>query len=286
MANSFRWSIFATYTHNRSLVMELWPGADETDFIELVMGATEYVAPRMMIGKPFGALHGFQIERDTDGTPLINPGTGTFMRKAGFGFLGDPNPDFLSAITNTFSFRGISLSVQFDMSVGGVIVSGVASDLMGRGVTMDTYDRWGARILPGVLADPDTRRPLLDENNQRIPNTIQLSEFDLWFTGNSQNPTFGMNSGDDMRTFDATVFRLSEIVLGYDVPARWLQNTPIGSAHASIVARGLWHFAPGFPRHTNYNPGSNSFGVGNIQGIDMETAPTTRRIGVNLRFTI
>ncbi|MDR1500850.1 MAG: hypothetical protein LBT43_00150, partial [Prevotella sp.] len=65
----------------------------------------------------------------------------------------------------------------------------------------------------------------------------------------------------------------------------WLKKTFIGSASLSILARNLWHYAPGFPKHINYDPGSNSFGAGNVQGIDRETAPTTRRIGLNLKLT-
>ena len=285
MANSLRWEIFSTFTHNRNVVLALWPGAEEGEFIPLSTGTTSPPLVRMMPGKPFGALFGTKIERDTDGTPLVSATTGRFIEQRDVGFLGDPNPDFISAITNTFSFRGLSLSFMFNMSVGGVIYSGVASDLLGRGVTRDTEDRFGARILPGVLADPNSREVLRDEANNRIVNNIAITENDLWFNASGQ-PTFALNSVSEMRIFDATVFSLSEIVLGYDIPRRWLQNTFIGSAHASIVARGLWHYAPGFPRYTNYNPGSNSFGAGNIQGIDRETAPTTRRIGVNLRFTI
>ena len=284
MANSLRWNIFTTFTHNRSEILELWPGATKEDFIALPTGSTSSPSPRMMIGQPFGALNGTIIRRTDDGVPLINPATGRLM-DGGREILGDPNPDFLSSITNTISFRGISLSAQFDMSVGGIIISGVAGDLMGRGVTRDTEDRFGGRILQGVLADPaDLHRPLYVDG-QRVPNTLQISENDLWFGGAGQ-PSFGINTAHEFQTFDATVFRLSEIVLGYSIPSRWLQNTFIGSAHASIVARGLWHFAPGFPRYLNYNPGSNSFGAGNIQGISMETPPTTRRIGMNLRFTI
>ena len=285
MANSLRWNIFTTFTHNRSQILSLWDGADETDFIALATGSTSSPSPRMMIGQPFGALYGTVIRRTEDGVPLINPSTGRFMDRPEREILGDPNPDFISSITNTLSFRGVSLSVQFDMSVGGIIVSGVAADLMGRGVTLDTEDRLGGRILQGVLADPNNLSQPLYVDGSRVPNTIQLSENDLWFGGAGQ-PSFGINTVHEFQTFDATVFRLGEIVLGYTVPSRWLQNTFIGSAHASIVARGLWHFAPGFPRHLNYNPGSNSWGVGNIQGISMETAPTTRRIGMNLRFTI
>jgi hypothetical protein len=107
---------------------------------------------------------------------------------------------------------------------------------------------------------------------------------DLWFSGGDA-PTFAMNGVQEFQTFDATVFRLSEISLGYDLPKQWLRNTFIGSANVSVIARNLWFHAPGFPKHSNYDPGSNSFGSGNVQGIERETAPSTRRIGINAKLT-
>jgi len=177
---------------------------------------------------------------------------------------------------------------MFDARVGGVLVSGPASDMLGRGVTKDTEDRLGTRILPGVLGGYNADGnfvALKDANGNRIPNTIQLSENDLWFASSGTAPTFAMNGVTEFTTFDATVFRLSEITLGYDLPKQWLRKTFLGSASISIIARNLWYNAPGFPKYTNYDPGSNTFGVGNIQGIDRETAPTTRRIGFNVKLT-
>ncbi|HBC32579.1 MAG TPA: SusC/RagA family TonB-linked outer membrane protein [Clostridiales bacterium] len=282
LKNSFRWHIFGTFTKNVSNVVSLIEGIEQ---ITLDTGSTSEPQPTLKPGYPYGFLRGSVIARDTDGTPLINPNTGTFMEASELGDLGDPYPDFKTAITNTFSYKGVSLSMMFDARVGGILISGPASDMMGRGVTKDTEDRLGTRILYGILADPDSHEPILDGNGDRILNTIQLSENDLWFSSASTSPTFAMNSVDEFQAFDATVFRLSEITLGYDLPKKLLRNTFIGSVNLSVIARNLWYFAPGFPKYTNYDPGSNAFGSGNVQGIDRESAPTTRRIGFNVKMT-
>ncbi len=282
LSNSLKWDIFATFTHNKSKIVSLIDGLDK---ITLSTGSTSEPQPTMIPGSPYGILYGTKIARDDEGNPLVNPANGTYMVANELGELGDPSPDFKSAITNTISFKGVSLSFMFDMSVGGIIVSGPVSDMLGRGVTKYNEDRLGTRILPGVLADPNTRKPLLDGNGNKIPNTVQITENDLWFAPSSASPTLAMNGVQEFQTFDATVFRLSEISIGYDIPKQWLQKTFIGSASVSLIARNLWHYAPGFPKHLNYDPGSNTFGTGNIQGIDKETAPTTRRIGLNVKLT-
>jgi len=282
LANSFKWDIYGTFTHNKSKVVSL---TDGMEFITLSTGSTSEPQVTMRPGSPYGLLRGTKIARDDEGNPLVSATTGTYMVDPELGDLGDPNPDFKSAITNTLSFKGISFSFMFDMSVGGVIVSGPVSDMLGRGVTKYNEDRLGARILPGVLANPNTREPILDANGKKIQNTIQRTENDLWFAPSSVSPTFAMNGVHEFQTFDATVFHLSEISLGYDIPKKWLQKTFIGSASLSVIARNLWHYAPGFPKYLNYDPGSNTWGAGNIQGIDRETAPTTKRIGLNLKLT-
>ena len=282
LKNSFKWNITAIYSKNVSEVLSLIDGVEKLVFST---NSTSEPQPTLKEGYPYGFLFGSGIARDTDGTPLVNPSTGAYLEASDLIELGNPYPDYQAAITNTFSYKGISLSVMFDAKVGGVLVSGPASDMLGRGVTKDTEDRLGTRILPGVYADPNTHEPILDANGNRIPNTIQLSENDLWFASASTAPTFAMNSVDEFATFDATVFRLSELTLAYDLPKQWLDKTFLGNVNLSVIARNLWHYAPGFPKHTNYDPGSNAFGSGNVQGIDRESAPSTRRIAFNVKVT-
>lgn len=282
LKNSFRWNIDATYSKNVSEVISLVEGVEQ---ITLSTGSTSEPQPTLKPGYAYGFLRGTVIARDEDGTPLVNPSTGAYMEATELGDLGNPYPDYIASVNNTFSYKGASLSVKFDARVGGVISSGPASDMLGRGVTKDTEDRLGTRILPGILADPDTHEPLVDGSGNKIINTIQLQENDLWFASASTSPTLAMNSVDEFAIFDATVFRLSEVILGYDIPKSWLQETFIGSLNLSVIGRNLWHYAPGFPKHLNYDPGSNSFGSGNVQGIDRESAPSIRRIGFNIKLT-
>ena len=281
LTKDFKWDIFTSYTKNISKVVSLVEGIEQ---ITLSTGSTSEVQPTLKPGLPYGFLRGTVIARDNEGNRLINPNSGAYIEASELGDLGDPYPDFKLGISNTFSYKGISLSAMFDARVGGILISGPASDMLGRGVTKDTEDRLGTRILPGVLGDPNTLQPILDTNGNKIQNTIQLSENDLWFSPSEGN-TFAINSVAEFQAFDATVFRLSEISLGYDLPKEWLQKTFIGSANISIIARNLWYFAPGFPKYTNYDPGSNAFGSGNVQGIDRESAPSTRRIGINAKLT-
>jgi len=282
LRDSFKWTIDATFTKNESEVLKLVDGVER---LVLETGSSSEPQPTMKVGYPYGFLFGTGIARDKDGTPLINPSTGAYMNATDLVPLGNPYPDYQWSMTHTFSYKGIYLSVMFDARIGGVLSSGPASDMLGRGVTKDTEDRLGTRILPGVYGDPNTLQPILDANGSRITNTTQVSENTLYFASASANPTFAMNSVEEFSTFDATVFRLSELSIGYDLPKRWLAKTFFGNVNLSILARNLWYYAPGFPKYENYDPGANAFGADNVQGIDRESAPTTRRFAFNVKVT-
>jgi hypothetical protein len=131
-----------------------------------------------------------------------------------------------------------------------------------------------------VYGNATTLEPIRDAEGNKIENTTMMEENGLWF-GN----TFAINGVSEWATYDATVFRLREVTLGYSLPKSLLSNTPIGSANISFTGRNLWFNAPNFPEHTNFDPETNQFGNSNTQGIEWSTTPTTKRYSVSLRIT-
>jgi hypothetical protein len=225
------------------------------------------------------------VLRDSLGNILINPATGGMILDPNEGFIGDPNPDYKLGITNTFNYKGFELSVLFDITKGGALYSETVNSLLGRGVTLDTKDRQTTWIIPGVYGDPNTGLPLLGDGKEIINHT-QITSNDLYF---SQDPTngvsFAFNGASEFEIFDATVYRLREITLGYEFPKSLFKKLPIGSLTLSISGRNLWFLAPNFPKYTNFDPEVNSYGATTTQGIELSAAPTTRRFGVNLNVT-
>ncbi len=101
----------------------------------------------------------------------------------------------------------------------------------------------------------------------------------------STGATFGFNTASEYEIFDATVYRLREVTIGYDFPKSLFKNLPIGGVTLSLSGRNLWFLAPNFPKYTHFDPEVNSFGATTTQGIELSAAPTTRRFGVNLNVT-
>lgn len=277
LGNGFTWNIYGTFTRNRNYVEALTPGVEEIVLRNLYGGQ---VTPTLAAGQPYGVLKGTYNVRDDEGNLLIDPATGLAIRSREFDFLGDPNPDFLASLGTGFSYKGISLSCLWNYRHGGDLYSATTQFYLGRGVTRDTEDREGYFVVPGVWGDTNTLQPILDEDGQKISNTTQVILNDVYFqtTGGS----FAINASDEMSIFDATVIRLSEVALGYSLPQSVLSKTPFGNASITFTGRNLWYKAPNFPRYTNFDPETNTFGAQNYTGLEYNAAPSVKRYGVNL----
>ena len=280
----FEWNLGWNLTRNRNYVISVFEGEEDSDEA-IVWGVGLGGRPNAILqpGMPFGFLRGTVVHRDTDGAFLVRASDGMLTVSPTHEKLGNPAPRFVTSLISTMRSHGVTLGILVDARVGGVVYSPTVSTLLGRGVTYFNYDRMGGRFIPGYIADPaDPSRPLLDADGNRIRNTTPITEQNVWFGAGS----FAINAANEFAVFDATTFRLREISLGYDIPRQWLERLPIGSASVSFTARNLWFWSPHIPRHTNIDPIGSAFGADmNMQGFQEDIAPSTRRFGVNLRFT-
>ncbi len=272
--NGFTWDITAAFTRNRNIIRDI--GA----LSELPYGGFSDLGSVHIAGQPYGQIRGSTYARDDEGNILVNPNTGKPILSGKTTAIGNPNPDFILGVTNTFTYKGLTLSALFDWKQGGDMYSFTAYELLSRGATRDTEDREAILVGPGVLGDVNTLKPILGAEGKKIPNNIGIGVADYYFSGG-----FGPGGAGEVNVFDATVFRLREVSLGYQMPKKWLSKTPFGAATLSLSGRNLWYLAPNFPKYLNFDPEVSSTGAGNSQGFDFIGIPTTRRMGVNLRFS-
>lgn len=277
MANSLTWTIFTSLTKNNNEVLSLIEGVEWLALEELGVDVTPSIQP----GYAMGAFRGNYAIRTDEGQLIINPVTGFPFLSDDEKIVGDPNPDYTLGITNTISFKGLTLSALFDYKKGGDIYSVTISSLLGRGVTKDTEDREHFWIIPGVYGD-NQGNVFEDESGRPIANRTQITENDLWFYGGGNETTFAINGAAEYQIYDGTVYRLREVSLGYDIPSKFTDKLKLGRVNVSVVGRNLWYFAPNVPEYTNFDPDINGFGSTTTQGVDLSCAPTSRRISVNL----
>lgn len=259
----FLWNADLNFTRIRNKVVSIAEGVESSS---IPGNGFLGISPSIAVGYPYGVIISTAHPRNDAGELLVNPNTGAYAPGVPGQVVANVMPDWTAGFTNSFSYKGVTLSALIDVRYGGELYSFGQGDLKSGGhIDYTAVDRDQPRILPGVIANGDgTYRP----NNIQIPAQTYYSNLG--------------GLGTEGVVFDATVYRLREVSLGYDLPSRLLSNTPFGQASLSVSARNLFFFAPGFPG----DPEVNTQGAGNIQGMDLNGPPQTRNYGVNLRFTL
>ncbi len=284
----FKWELHGVFTQNKNIVRELIAGTERLN----LNGVLTSISPYLEAGQPFGYLRGSKSLRDSLGNLLINPATGAMIQATAQNSpsdlynVGNPNPDYKIGIGNTFMYKGFSLNVLFDLTKGGAIYSTTIMNILGRGVSLDTKDRETLWVIPGVYGDPNTGKPILDGNKNEIPNQTRITTNDLYFSpGSTLGQTFATNTATEWNVYDATVYRLRELTLSYEIPKTVFKKLPVGSVVVSLSGRNLWYLAPNTPKYIHFDPEVNSYGSTSVQGFELAAAPTTRRFGFNLNIT-
>ena len=275
--NSFVWNLYGTFTHNKNVIEELIPGTDEIQFGSGFAGG---VISTHRPGQEYGLLLGTVAARDDEGNLLIDPSNGQLLAAFDRAIIGNPNPDFIVGLTNSFSFKGFRLGAVLEYRQGGDLYSNTVQSLLGRGVLESQGDREMNVVIPGVYGDATTLEPIRTEEGQKVVNTTMIEQNALWF-----GTSFAINGLDEYSVFDATWLKLRELSLGYDLPKTLLGNTPIGSASLTLTGRNLWFTAPNLPESSNFDPEINQFGASNQQGIEWAGSPSVKRYAVTLRVT-
>jgi len=198
--------------------------------------------------------------------------------------IGDPNPDYTVGVTNSFSWKGISLSVLIDYVHGGDIFSVTADQTFSRGILNHPLNTDRVPRLGGGFLGDGQGNALVDENNQKIVNNVLLPANDwVFFDG------WAAGGADWASVYDATTIRLREVSLSYNFPSAILDKTPFGSARVSFSGRNLWYDAVNFPDALDFDPEVSGLGGGDttgaFRGFDFMGIPSTRRYGVNLSVT-
>lgn len=275
--SGFKWDLTLNYTLNRNKVVSIAPGVISSN---ITGNSFVGIAPSIYEGYPYGVVVGTANSRAQSSDPkglyydatgqyagqyLINATSGQFAPGIPNSVISNPQPRYTAGLTNTFSYKGIALSVLIDTRQGGQLYSFNAVDVRSNGTLFATgIDRDQPRILPGVIQNTD---------GSFRPNNIQLAAQTYW------QGLGGLAS--EGAVYDATVYRLREVALNYTLPKTLLSKTPFGAISVGVSGRNLLFYAPNFMA----DPEVNTQGAGNIQGLDLNGPPNTRNFGGNIRLT-
>ncbi len=271
--NGLQWSTSFNFTKNVGNVDKLGPGVDRLILANGWWSNTQAVA---FEGEPLGALYGYPYARygvttddpnflsaplrvDNNGLPIQN---GTRM------VLGNTTPDWILGISANASFKNFETGFTIDRRQGGDIVNGFKANLVYSGLHPVTNDRWYADNDPHANARTDFKG--VDENGNPVTVLGAL-------TNNFYSSVY--RRVDENLIEDGSWWKLRNVYIGYTLPTRFLENTPIQSVNLRFSARNIIIKT----NYTGNDPELSAHGVGNIQGFDELVIPGSKSFEISAR---
>ena len=259
----FRWETSVTATYNRNKIVSL---NSDTPLYQNETGGAYITMQRN--GLPINVFYGyvtdglFQTQAEVDSHAFQEastaPGDIRFKDLNNDGVIneddrtviGDPNPDWLFSMVNTFSWKGFDLSVYLQGVAGNDIFN--ANSISNEGMssahnqTASVKYRWVGYGTSTVMPRAEYGDP---NHNSRI---------------------------SDRFVEDGSYLRLKNITLSYTFPAKWTQKISIENARIYLSCENVATLT----RYSGFDPE-----VG-INGIDGNRYPVSRTfsLGVNFNF--
>lgn len=260
----FKWDVNLNFTKNVSEVLKLGEGVQEID----IETAFSSIGSYAIVGQPYGALYGTRWKRTSDGQLLISPTSGLPLIESTRGNIGNPFPDWLMNIRNTFKYKNVSLNGLVDIRKGGDIWNGTYSRLHRLGRTEESADREKTYVIEGVVADANGE-------STGVKNTKEVSAFNYF------NRYLGDNgSATEQAVEDGSWVRLRELTLNYDFNMKKSKVPYLKGLNVYFTGRNLWLST----KYQGVDPETSLTGSGsNVNGFDYFNNPGSKSYIFGLR---
>ncbi|HTE34738.1 MAG TPA: TonB-dependent receptor, partial [Chryseolinea sp.] len=254
---NFRWDVSFNGSYNTSEVLDLGPGVTEI----IVGGDPGNNSIRQVVGEQVGGLYVTSYLRDDQGRQVFDSNNGRPLRGPAPIRVGSAVPRYFGGITNSFNYKGVSLSVLIDFKLGHYLGSQTNFNLWRHGLHKETLN---GREQGYVVGD--------GVNQQGEVNTVQTPLQTYYETVN----TSGIR---EQFAYNAGFWKLRQISIGYDFTKLLPSNNFIRGLRLSAVANNVAILKKWVP---NIDP--EQFGNVSDREIGLENTglPTSRSIGFNL----
>jgi TonB-linked SusC/RagA family outer membrane protein len=254
------WDASVNFARNRNQVVELADGLES-----LTLWSIRGASLEARVGEAYGNFYGRKFARTDAGEIIFEDGFPT--TQPGQEVIGNIQPDWIGGISNTLSYKGLSVSALIDIKQGGDIYDMGTSLMRQNGVSEESAaGREEGTIGVGVKNVGTAEAP------QYVPNDVVVSTrtFMRYYSGRQYH---------EAAVFDGSYVKLREASISYRLPSRWFDDFFFRSARVSVIGRNLAIFHSN-NRHLDPEISSASLGYNYGQ------LPSTRSVGfnVNLQF--
>ncbi|GIQ57137.1 SusC/RagA family TonB-linked outer membrane protein [Flavobacterium collinsii] len=298
--NNFSWNTTFNIAFNKTKVLSLSEG--ETSLItNSYTDKNDYI---LKVGQPVGVMYGYI----NDGLYQVNDfdynaTAGTYALKTGVvsdnlavqpGFIkfkdisgpngtpdgvindldrtaiGDANPKYTGGLNNTFSYKGIDLSVFLDFTVGNDIYN--ANVLNNSRLNLDNLN---------TLAIYADRWTTINAAGQRVTDPNELAALNVGKT----NPAFNGNTTGRLYSSiieDGSFLRINNVSLGYTLPKAWLKKSHISNLRIYFTAYNLYVFT----KYSGYDPEVSVLNNAITRGVDFSAYPRSKSFITGLNISL
>ncbi|HZV70369.1 MAG TPA: TonB-dependent receptor [Saprospiraceae bacterium] len=248
------WNTRINFSANRNKVLKLYNGQPIDD---LGRGSN-----RIEEGEPIGIFYTYEwlgVDPSTGAVVFADKNFDGQITTADRTKVGDPHPDFIYGITNSFAFKGFDLSIFLQGSQGNDVFNGsrlfLESLQGGDNQLAIINNRWQQ---PGDITNipAATNDPVLAASNKRVSSRFLE---------------------------DGSYLRLKNLTLGYSFNTKQILNNKISALRIYFTGQNLLTFTnyTGLDPEVNYRGNDNA-----VIGTDFFTFPQVRSylLGLNLTF--
>ena len=294
-SGDFKWDMKVNWAKNTNKVVEL-TGDLTTYQLASVQGGITIEAT---VGESYGVIKGSNFVYDEEsGEPLVyaHPFGGVrYCRSASPEIIGNMLPDWTGGVTNTFSYKNLSVSALIDIQKGGNFFSLDTWYGYGTGIFDITTgnnsngvpvrdpvngNTGGGLDIGGVVAatDATTGAYIYDADGNFISSGVKNEEFAYF--GNYANSYGWATAPNALHVYDASYVKLRQLLISYAIPSEKLEGIGIQGLEIGIVGRNLAILYKNCP----YTDPEAGLSAGNVQGYQSGAYPAVREIGFNLTF--
>ncbi|MBC9798001.1 SusC/RagA family TonB-linked outer membrane protein [Sinomicrobium sp. FJxs] len=245
-------------------------------YLEEIYGNKEYTEDRLQVGDRTDKLNNASVYQ-TDGQGNIVFENGFPVSDPYGRFVGYSEPDWTYGISNTLTYKNLSLTFQLDGRLGGLMYSTTNQKMWWGGISPGTVNQYrddanngestyigeGVQVVSGQVTY-DTNGNIVSDTREYAPNDVPVNYISFMkTTSNAHNENY--------HYYSQTFIKLRELTLTYNVPDKFISKMPLDAVSVSFVGRNLW-MASKVP-NVDPDPGKD----------DLQ-APSTRSIGFNLNL--
>jgi len=270
LVGDFTWNTSFNLSYNRNTVKSL------NDTVPMTSGSIglNYNLALIQAGHPVNEFYGFvtegvfQTQAEVDNHAVQVPGNDPFNRTSAGDirfkdmnndgvindldrvFTGNPNPTFIFALNNSFTFKGFDLNLFLQGVAGNKILNAnrIYTEAMSvaQNQTIETLNRWTGEGTSNTMP----RAVFNDPNKNTRPS--------------------------DRFVEDGSYLRIKNLTLGYTLPATLIEKAHLSSVR--VYASGLNMFT--FTKYTGFDPEVGTSGIDN----NVYPVTATYSFGVNIGF--